>query len=451
MKCNGKSKKLCDDDDCITCYNRSFASHEKSKEWSDKNDLSPRRISKHTHKNYIFECITCHHEFEDAPHGITKKSCPFCASKKLCDDDKCDFCYEKSFASHKMAKKWSEKNEQVARQVHKSSNKISKFDCKCGHNFEISPNYIINNNITCLYCGKHSLNLCDNDECISCYEKSFASHKYAKYWSADNDKSSREVFKSSHELYKFECTVCNHNFVRSPNKISQTKDICPYCAGTLLCDDITCKMCFMNSFAGHTKSACWSKDNDVTARQIFPSTHTMYKFNCDQCKKEYVTSPNRIMKGSWCPCQLNKTETKLLNWLVENDYNVKTQAKFKWCKNLATNKFLPFDFLLKEYNIIIELDGRQHFKQVPHWGDVANIQSNDVYKMRKALDHGYTIIRLLQEDVWFGRNNWELNLINCIQNYKIPICIYLDNKNNFYVNVKKLMAKKSKRNLVLEV
>lgn len=40
---------------------------------------------------------------------------------------------------------------------------------------------------------------------------------------------------------------------------------------------------------------------------------------------------------------------------------IKSQYKMDWCKNI---KHLPFDFVLSERKIIIELDGPQHFRQV---------------------------------------------------------------------------------------
>ena len=41
------TKKLCNNIDCKICYEKSFASHEKSKYWSAKNgDIKPREIFK---------------------------------------------------------------------------------------------------------------------------------------------------------------------------------------------------------------------------------------------------------------------------------------------------------------------------------------------------------------------------------------------------------------------
>ena len=61
-------------------YEKSFASHEKAKFWSDNNVLKPENIYKCTNKKYWFDCIKCNHEFSSSPNNISKgKWCPFCS------------------------------------------------------------------------------------------------------------------------------------------------------------------------------------------------------------------------------------------------------------------------------------------------------------------------------------------------------------------------------------
>ena len=63
----------------------------------------------------------------------------------------------------------------------------------------------------------------------------------------------------------------------------------------------------------------------------------------------------------------NKTEGKLFLWLKKYYQETTREAKFDWCKSPKTDYYLPFDFYIKELNCIIELDSRQHFKQVLNW------------------------------------------------------------------------------------
>jgi len=63
-------------------------------------------------------------------------------------------------------------------------------------------------------------------------------------------------------------------------------------------------------------------------------------------------------------------------------------------------KHLPFDFCIQEHKIIIELDGRQHFKQVSNWCSPEEQFENDKFKEDCANNNGYSVIRLLQHDVF---------------------------------------------------
>ena len=58
------NQKLCEKEECNECYEKSFASHIKSKFWSNKNDLIPIQIFKQSNKKYIFDCTICKHEFQ---------------------------------------------------------------------------------------------------------------------------------------------------------------------------------------------------------------------------------------------------------------------------------------------------------------------------------------------------------------------------------------------------
>lgn len=54
--------------------------------------------------------------------------------------------------------------------------------------------------------------------------------------------------------------------------------------------------------------------------------------------------------------------------------------------------------------------------------------------MNQALKNGYSIVRILQEDVWYDRNNWLEKLIKCIEYKKIhkePEIIYICSRNEY--------------------
>ena len=118
--CKPKSLKLCDDENCKTCFLKSFASfdYEKVNCWSPKNKLTARQVFKYaSDTRYIFECDICYHLFNNSPGSVSAKNlkkrqwCPFCSHQKLCDNDDCQMCFDNSFASHPKAECWSDNND----------------------------------------------------------------------------------------------------------------------------------------------------------------------------------------------------------------------------------------------------------------------------------------------------------------------------------------------------
>ena len=73
------------------------------------------------------------------------------------------------------------------------------------------------------------------------------------------------------------------------------------------------------------------------------------------------------------------------------------QLKLDSCK---LKRHLPYDFCIPELKTIIELDGRQHFKQVSNWTNPEESLKRDIFKMQKAIKEEYKIIRIFQEDVY---------------------------------------------------
>ena len=84
----------------IIPYEKSFASHEKAQYWSDKNELKPNEVSLNSNKKFWFNC-NCGHEFDIRPEHINRNLwCPYCSNHKLCKNNNCKKCFDKSFASN---------------------------------------------------------------------------------------------------------------------------------------------------------------------------------------------------------------------------------------------------------------------------------------------------------------------------------------------------------------
>lgn len=220
---------LCTDLNCISCYEKSFASVNKAQYWSKKNKLIPRYVAKYSAKKYLFDC-DCGHEFQAIIHRVTNNSwCPYCSTppKILCSKYECKSCFDKSFASSDKAKCWSNKNQTEPRYVLKHSSKLVIFKCDtCMHEFNSTLSNISSGH-WCNYCA--GLKLCNDKQCVYCYERSFASVKESKYWSNKNTINPRDISKNTHEKYIFDCYKCRHEFTSSICNITCNSQWCPKC------------------------------------------------------------------------------------------------------------------------------------------------------------------------------------------------------------------------------
>ena len=422
--CSPIQSKLCGHETCEICKKRSFASHGRARFWSEKNDVKPIEVFKGSGKKYYFNC-ECGHETYMIISDITSgRTCVYCTNQKLCNNDNCVYCMEKSFQSHPRANYWSIKNEITPRNVFKSSPKKYYFNCDCKHDLYMSLNDICSNGNSCAYCSNQKL--CDNQECLICMEKSFQSHPRANYWSIKNEITPRNVFKNSGKKYYFICD-CGHEFLTLLSNVTRNGTFCPYCSNPpkKLCDNNDCKQCYSKSFAVNFRSNFWSVRNKYKPRDIFRNSTQKYYFICE-FGHEFETSLNSITNSeSWCPRCVNKTEALMLDKLNDCGYIIESQKRFNWCRSAESNAFLPFDFVIEHIKIIIELDGPQHFRQISNWRPAEEQQQIDHYKMNKAILYGYTIIRILQEDVFYDRYNWWGEIQKHIYHHPTPTCIYL--------------------------
>lgn len=87
-------------------------------------------------------------------------------------------------------------------------------------------------------------------------------------------------------------------------------------------------------------------------------------------------------------------EKIISDYCKNNDINYINQYKFNDCKNI--NK-LPFDFYLPEYNLIIEFDGQDHFKQNGYRGGQDKLKSrqkNDNIKTQYCFNNKIKLVRI---------------------------------------------------------
>jgi hypothetical protein len=426
--CDSTSKRLCNTKDCEKCFERSFASHERSKYWSKRNELSARDVFKNSNSSFLFDCNGCGHELTLCPRNINSGQwCAYCNKGKLCNDLECKYCFQRSFASHPMSLSWSPRNPKSVREYSLGSEAKCWFKCKdCDHEFNTTL-FIIKQDKLCPFCSNQKL--CEDEDCLMCCSKSCQSNDLiCRSWSTKNTFDPRDVFLKSNKKVYLNCDKCNHELYIIINKFNTKEGCCKYCTNKVLCSDNNCKLCFDKSFASHPKVSCWSSKNTKNPRDVFKGSESLYKFNCDKCSREFESRAYNVLTGYWCPYCKNKSEGKLLEYLEKEYPEIKKQLRFDWCINEETKQKMPFDFGISENKVLIELDGEQHFKQVSNWGSCEDVQKKDIIKIKKCIESGYSIIHLYQPFVWSDMIDWKCIIkshVDSLKSIDKPQCIFI--------------------------
>jgi len=107
---------------------------------------------------------------------------------------------------------------------------------------------------------------------------------------------------------------------------------------------------------------------------------------------------SHCINGAGCPSCNNSTgERKIDNFLRLNDIEFSSQAKFDNAKFLKSKRSMRFDFYIKDYNLIIEYDGEQHFRPVDNWGGekkFKSLQKRDLEKNNYCLKNNIDMLRI---------------------------------------------------------
>jgi hypothetical protein len=141
-KCT-RTKSFCTAINCLNCFQRCFATCERSlfRSADEERSTPCRTIAKYSDKLLIFYCCTC------------GQWCPYCTNQKHCTDTDCQHCYVRSILSHPRGRRWSANNPLPARSVALNDNRLYLFDCEtCNHEFQMSPANINKVDHWCPYC-----------------------------------------------------------------------------------------------------------------------------------------------------------------------------------------------------------------------------------------------------------------------------------------------------------
>ena len=136
---------------------------------------------------------------------------------------------------------------------------------------------------------------------------------------------------------------------------------------------------------------------EITDKTSSGGTNLYYKCKCDCGNQIYVTGNNLKQGQQSCGCVSSKGEEKIIEILLNNNIDFETQKTFESCRYDLGWK-AKFDFYLPKYNLLIEYDGIQHFKETSFsQNDKDNLrtrQERDNIKNQWCKENNIPLIRI---------------------------------------------------------
>jgi very-short-patch-repair endonuclease len=127
----------------------------------------------------------------------------------------------------------------------------------------------------------------------------------------------------------------------------------------------------------------------------------------------------------------HKTEQIVQKFLTKNGFEI---DKHFVIYTSSRGGIFRMDIIIHSLKVIIEIDGPQHFNLLKFYqrnGHQVNL-NRDTKKAQEAIKKGYTVIRIIQEECWVGKEKWiTKHLLPLIKTYDAPQCIYLETTDKF--------------------
>jgi hypothetical protein len=229
------------------------------------------------------------------------------------------------------------------------------------------------------------------------------------------------------------CTVCNVcSDGTNVNSLQQNQGISCFCRGRLvlsdpqyydcMCDAALCnRLNVFGAFHRHeSRLSLPTREEFIQTIQDMPTTTSAnlakLAFWCNLCGQcTMSTTIGHLRVGGGCIHCRHKTELKLLQWLGTRFLSATVSPQHRGPKSKCGGQ-THFDFLLTfpdGFRVLVELDGAQHFWVLYHYTDDGC--ERDLLKEAWALQQGLCVIRVLQEDVWNDRLDWQGWILRSIE------------------------------------
>ena len=410
-------------------------------EWDgDIEDL--KKLTAGSNKRGKWKCLKnskCHvWETMIAKRTGEKTGCPYCSGHRVCP---CEECGTSLYYTHPHLRKFWYGDIEDMKKVSHGSEVMGNWICdeNSDHTWLASIYNVSSLESRCPYCNGGTNKVMEEDSV-------YHDKRLRDLWDGDIDEM-KKFCKNSQTPKKWRCIDFPCHVWEALIKDMFSGQGCPFCSKPQkrICD---CGECESNSvYVTHPHLIDEIVGDPNVLKSVTPGSGQSFHFKCHTCSNIWETMITLRTKGHGCPSCRNKTEVKVSSFLHTHYTDVihNSRITFVWSINDKTGSQLKFDILLKDKQILIEIDGIQHFRYVAYYkNDVIENKRRDVLKMLQATKNGYSVIRLYQEDVYRDSYDWKSWLVQ-----KIIMCednqpsVYFPDRNEYDEHKVLLTGKKT--------
>ena len=227
--------------------------------------------------------------------------------------------------------------------------------------------------------------------------------------------------KQSHTKIWLNCLGKTHHgsYETTPNRYTQHNARCPYCAGKKVHKRDSLGFLYPQSLK------IWSSKNTISPFDVAPMSHKVVFWDCKIHGEYKRTIHNSNICQFGCPrcmrkeksSRLQKLTSKHLDnfgYIITHEYDCSILPI-----NPKTKNPLPFDNVVEDLKLVIEVHGKQHYEVVEFFHDINNgktpeenfryQQVKDRYKQYIAWKNGYEYLAI---PYWTEQDGSYIELIN---------------------------------------
>lgn len=218
-----------------------------------------------------------------------------------------------------------------------------------------------------------------------------------------------------HKAYKYNCPICGYDCGEYYKKGIYYKE--HMVTESNLAHGAGCAICSKNGFVVPSINSIHALRPDIEvflknkedAMKYAPKSDQKLECICPDCGKEYVRSCFKISEyGVPCVCGDGFSYPEKFIFSVLRQLNVDFEPQY-----YLEDSMYRYDFYLKNYNIILEVNGIQHYKQKWERDEVENDKKKKEYAFSCGFtDDNYIVLDCRESNLSFIKNSLSQSKLN---------------------------------------